>query len=40
MEIVIENWISFVIVYWLFIIENVDLILVMKNGDIIEKGMY
>lgn len=40
MEIVIENWISFVIVYWLFMIENVDLILVMKNGDIIEKGMY
>lgn len=32
--------ILFVIVYCLFIIRNVDLILVMKDGDIVESGNY
>lgn len=40
MEVVIKDRISFVIVYCLLMIENVDMIFVMKNGDIVEKGMY
>lgn len=38
METVTENRTSFVIAHRLSTIENADLILVMKNGDIIEKG--
>ena len=37
METVTENRTSFVIAHRLSTIENADLILVMKNGDIIEK---
>ncbi|WP_270782952.1 ABC transporter ATP-binding protein [Enterococcus faecalis] len=40
METVTENRISFVIAHRLSTIENADLILVMKNGDIIEKGTH
>ncbi|HHN8253278.1 TPA: ABC transporter ATP-binding protein [Enterococcus faecalis] len=40
METVTENRTSFVIAHRLSTIENADLILVMKNGDIIEKGMH
>ena len=37
---VTENRTSFVIAHRLSTIENADLILVMKNGDIIEKGTH
>ena len=40
METVTENRTSFVIAHRLSTIENADLILVMKNGDIIEKGTH
>lgn len=40
METVTENQTSFVIAHRLSTIENADLILVMKNGDIIEKGTH
>ena len=40
METVKENRTSFVIAHRLSTIENADLILVMKNGDIIEKGTH
>lgn len=40
METVTENRTSFVIAHQLSTIENADLILVMKNGDIIEKGTH
>ncbi|ELS0385915.1 ABC transporter ATP-binding protein [Enterococcus faecalis] len=40
METVTENRASFVIAHRLSTIENADLILVMKNGDIIEKGTH
>lgn len=40
METVTENRTSFVIAHRLSAIENADLILVMKNGDIIEKGTH
>lgn len=40
METVTENRTSFVIAHRLSMIENADLILVMKNGDIIEKGTH
>ncbi|HAP2928950.1 TPA: ABC transporter ATP-binding protein [Enterococcus faecalis] len=40
METVTENRTSFVIAHRLATIENADLILVMKNGDIIEKGTH
>ena len=40
METVTENRTSFVISHRLSTIENADLILVMKNGDIIEKGTH
>ncbi|MGM0211349.1 ABC transporter ATP-binding/permease [Enterococcus sp. AZ112] len=40
METVAENRTSFVIAHRLSTIENADLILVMKNGDIIEKGTH
>ena len=40
METVTENRTSFVIAHRLSTIENGDLILVMKNGDIIEKGTH
>ena len=39
-ETVTENRTSFVIAHRLSTIENADLILVMKNGDIIEKGTH
>lgn len=32
--------IIFVIVYRLFIIRNVDIILLVEKGNIIEKGIY
>ncbi|EGO8435195.1 ABC transporter ATP-binding protein [Enterococcus faecalis] len=40
METVTENRTSFVIAHRLSTIENADLILVMKNGNIIEKGTH
>ena len=40
METVTENRTSFVIAHRLSTIENADLILVMKNGDNIEKGTH
>lgn len=40
METVTENRTSFVIAHRLSTIENANLILVMKNGDIIEKGTH
>ena len=40
METVTENRTSFVIAHRLSTIENADLILVMKNGDIFEKGTH
>lgn len=40
METVTENRTSFVIAHRLSTIENADLILVMKNGDIVEKGTH
>ncbi len=40
METVTENRTSFVIAHRLSTIENADLILVIKNGDIIEKGTH
>ena len=40
METVTESRTSFVIAHRLSTIENADLILVMKNGDIIEKGTH
>lgn len=40
METVTENRTSFVIAHRLSTIENADLILVMKNGDIIKKGTH
>ncbi|EMW5484050.1 ABC transporter ATP-binding protein [Enterococcus faecalis] len=40
METVTENRTSLVIAHRLSTIENADLILVMKNGDIIEKGTH
>lgn len=40
METVTENRTSFVIAHRLSTIENADLILVMKNDDIIEKGTH
>ncbi|MDN3100323.1 ABC transporter ATP-binding protein [Enterococcus faecalis] len=40
MKTVTENRTSFVIAHRLSTIENADLILVMKNGDIIEKGTH
>ncbi|MFG5534954.1 ABC transporter ATP-binding protein [Enterococcus faecalis] len=40
METVTENRTSFVIAHRLSTIENADLILVMKNSDIIEKGTH
>ncbi|MCU7778620.1 ABC transporter ATP-binding protein [Enterococcus faecalis] len=40
LETVTENRTSFVIAHRLSTIENADLILVMKNGDIIEKGTH
>ena len=40
METVTENRTSFVIAHRLSTIENAELILVMKNGDIIEKGTH
>lgn len=40
MNCLLENWISFVVVYCLFIICDVDNIIVMNYGLIVEIGNY
>ena len=40
MEAVTKDRTSFVIAHRLSTIENADMILVMKNGDIVEKGAH
>lgn len=40
MNCLLENWISFVVVYCLLIICDVDMIIVMVEGLIVEIGIY
>lgn len=35
-----ENMIIFIIVYWIFFVKEVDEILILNYGEIIECGIY